>query len=59
MQNEIINEDKLLDSNGNLKHIGYSKRMLLKYDRNEIAVRKTRIKENRHIFAMRKHDPLE
>ena len=45
MQNEIIKEDKLLDSNGNLKHIGYSKRMLLKYDRNEIAVRKTRIKE--------------
>jgi len=45
MQNEIVKEDKLLDSNGNLKHIGYSKRMLLKYDRNEIAVRKTRIKE--------------
>ncbi len=45
MQNEILKPDDLLDDNGNLKQIGYSKTMLLNYDRNKISVRKTRIKE--------------
>ena len=45
MQNEIIKQDDLLDANGGLKYAGYSKKMLLKYDRSKIAVRKTRIKE--------------
>ena len=33
MQNEIIKQDDLLDANGGLKYAGYSKKMLLKYDR--------------------------
>ena len=45
MQNEIVRPDDLLDANGNLKQIGYSKTMLLQYDRSKVAVRKTRIKE--------------
>ncbi len=45
MQNEIREIDDLLDANGNLKHKGYSKKMLLKYDRNAIKAPKNRIKE--------------
>ena len=45
MQNEITKVDKLLDENGNLKHKGYSKQMLLEYDRNDVKAPKWRIKE--------------
>ena len=45
MQNEITKVDKLLDENGNLKHKGFSKQMLLEYSRNDIKAPKWRIKE--------------
>lgn len=45
MQNEIKSPDRLLDEKGNLKHIGYSKSLLLNYDRKDIKAGKSRIKE--------------
>ena len=34
MQNEILKVDDLLNDDGSLKHKGYAKKLLLKYDRN-------------------------
>lgn len=44
-QSEIISEDNLLDEFGNLTHAGFSKKMLLKYNRKKIKVKPSRIKE--------------
>ncbi|MGM9808614.1 MAG: DUF2804 domain-containing protein [Bacilli bacterium] len=45
MQNEILKVDDLLNEDGSLKHKGYAKKLLLKYDRNKIKAPKWRIKE--------------
>lgn len=45
MQTEITKKDDLLDEKGQLKHKGYAKSMLLKYDRKAIKAPKSRIKE--------------
>ena len=45
MQNEILKVDDLLNDDGSLKHKGYAKKLLLKYDRNKIKAPKWRIKE--------------
>lgn len=45
MQYEIKNKGKLLDLKGNLNEVGYSKKMVCEYDRKDIKVRKSRIKE--------------
>lgn len=44
-QCEIIAADELLDEDGNLKHIGFSKKMFLKYNRRRIGAKPCRIKE--------------
>ena len=43
--NEIIKQDYLLNDNGELKHCGFSRKMLLKYDRKMIKANKLKIKE--------------
>ena len=45
MQHEIKEEKALLNEEGALSEAGYSKKMLLKYDRNAIKAGKLRIKE--------------
>ena len=45
MQHEIKEEKALLNEEGALSEAGYSKKMLLKYDRNAIKANKLRIKE--------------
>ena len=44
MQKEIVSRDELLDQDGNLKTIGYSKKMIVDYNR-EVIKKKGRIKE--------------
>lgn len=45
MQNEITRAERLLDSNGNIAHPGYAKKLLWQYDRADIKTSKMRIKE--------------
>lgn len=45
MQREITKEERLLDSNGNIANPGFAKKLLWKYDRNDIKAPKIRIKE--------------
>jgi len=45
MQREITIPGKLLDKKGNLRDVGYSKKMILEYDRKSIKSSKLRIKE--------------
>ena len=45
MQKEIKEEKALLNEDGELTEAGYSKKMLLKYNRNSIKAKKLRIKE--------------
>lgn len=45
MQNQIINSENLLNEKGKLGHCGYSKQMLLNYDRKKVAAAPWRIKE--------------
>ena len=45
MQHEILEEKALLNEYGELSECGYSKKMLLKYDRKSIKANKLRIKE--------------
>ena len=45
MQNEITKKSPLLDKNGRLLQKGYSKTMLLEYDRKAIKASPLRIKE--------------
>ena len=45
MQNEIVQAGPLLDSKGALVQKGYSKKMLLEYDRSSIKANSMRIKE--------------
>lgn len=45
MQHEIMNAGPLLDNKGNLVEKGYSRNMLLEYDRSAIKAKKIRIKE--------------
>ena len=45
MQNEIVQGGPLLDSKGRLVQMGYSKKMLLEYDRKSIKANSMRIKE--------------
>lgn len=45
MQYEIKESGKLLNKHGNIEHVGYSKKMLLDYNRNDIKASKLRIKE--------------
>lgn len=44
-QAEIILEDNLLDDEGNLLHTGFARKLYLKYDRNRIKAKPSRIKE--------------
>lgn len=45
MQNEITSKGPLLNNEGNLREKGYSRKMLLEYNRNDIKAKKMRIKE--------------
>ncbi len=45
MQNEIVQAGALLDSKGLLSQKGYSKKMLLEYDRNSVKANPMKIKE--------------
>ena len=45
MQNDITSKGPLLNSDGNLREKGYSRKMLLEYNRNDIKAKKMRIKE--------------
>ena len=45
MQKEIMNAGPLLNKDGNLAERGFSRKMLLEYDRNDVKAKKIRIKE--------------
>ncbi len=57
VQKEITKVDNLLEANGHLKNVGYAKKMILKYNREDIA-KKGRIKEWDYYYVSDNHYAL-